>query len=57
MSAQLTFQEKPVASSVDSGAQVQQVINVECVAPFFEAPRITIKFRSEGGSMAHTHTH
>ncbi|KAL5503628.1 hypothetical protein EMCRGX_G010605 [Ephydatia muelleri] len=44
----LSFQEKPFASSVDSGAQVQQVINVECLAPFFEAPRITIKF-SIGG--------
>ena len=44
-SAQLSFQQKPVASSVDSGAQVQEVINVECLAPFMEAPRITIKFR------------
>ena len=32
-------------STTENGAQVQQVINVECKAPFFEAPLLNVHFR------------
>ena len=43
--AVLSVEEKGVDSSVDAGAQVQQVINVECKSMFFESPLVSIRFR------------
>ncbi|KAM5138902.1 AP-2 complex subunit alpha-2 [Mantella aurantiaca] len=48
LKASLNLQSKPVESSVDGGAQVQQVINIECVQEFVEAPVLNIQFRYGG---------
>ncbi|KAJ8399952.1 hypothetical protein AAFF_G00406820 [Aldrovandia affinis] len=39
---------KPVEPLVEGGAQVQQVINIECLTDFSEAPLLNIKFRYGG---------
>ncbi|GAB5578245.1 AP-2 complex subunit alpha-2 isoform X1 [Prionailurus iriomotensis] len=47
---------KPVDPTVDGGAQVQQVVNIECVSDFTEAPVLNIQFRSllvEEGKTVH----
>lgn len=41
----LSLQTKPVDPTVDGGAQVQQVVNIECVSDFTEAPVLNIQFR------------
>uniref|UniRef100_A0A8C6XKF8 AP-2 complex subunit alpha n=1 Tax=Naja naja TaxID=35670 RepID=A0A8C6XKF8_NAJNA len=38
----------PVEPLVEGGAQVQQVLNIECLSDFTEAPLINIKFRYGG---------
>ena len=42
--AQLNVQVKPVDPLVDGGEQKQQLINVECVSDFTEAPVLTVQF-------------
>ncbi|KAG9342938.1 hypothetical protein JZ751_015154 [Albula glossodonta] len=44
----LNVQTKPVEPLVEGGAQVQQVINIECLTDFSEAPLLNIKFRYGG---------
>uniref|UniRef100_A0A8C8YXY2 AP-2 complex subunit alpha n=1 Tax=Prolemur simus TaxID=1328070 RepID=A0A8C8YXY2_PROSS len=44
----LNLQTKPVDPTVDGGAQVQQVVNIECVSDFTEAPVLNIQFRYGG---------
>ncbi|XP_057173119.1 AP-2 complex subunit alpha-2 isoform X1 [Ursus arctos] len=44
----LSLQTKPVDPTVDGGAQVQQVVNIECVSDFMEAPVLNIQFRYGG---------
>ncbi|NWQ72176.1 AP2A2 protein, partial [Neopipo cinnamomea] len=44
----LNLQTKPVDPTVDGGAQVQQVVNIECVSDFMEAPVLNIQFRYGG---------
>uniref|UniRef100_A0A8D0GJC5 AP-2 complex subunit alpha n=1 Tax=Sphenodon punctatus TaxID=8508 RepID=A0A8D0GJC5_SPHPU len=44
----LNLQTKPVDPTVDGGAQVQQVVNIECIADFMEAPILNIQFRYGG---------
>ncbi|MFT7814814.1 AP-2 complex subunit alpha-1-like isoform X2 [Arapaima gigas] len=39
---------KPVEPVVEGGAQVQQVLNIECLADFSEPPLLNIKFRYGG---------
>uniref|UniRef100_A0AAY4CLM1 AP-2 complex subunit alpha n=1 Tax=Denticeps clupeoides TaxID=299321 RepID=A0AAY4CLM1_9TELE len=39
---------KPVEPLVEGGAQVQQVINIECLTDFSDAPLLNIKFRYGG---------
>uniref|UniRef100_A0A2I2YWE7 AP-2 complex subunit alpha n=1 Tax=Gorilla gorilla gorilla TaxID=9595 RepID=A0A2I2YWE7_GORGO len=39
---------KPVDPTVEGGAQVQQVVNIECVSDFTEAPVLNIQFRYGG---------
>uniref|UniRef100_A0A2K5CMG6 AP-2 complex subunit alpha n=1 Tax=Aotus nancymaae TaxID=37293 RepID=A0A2K5CMG6_AOTNA len=39
---------KPVDPTVEGGAQVQQVVNIECVSDFMEAPVLSIQFRYGG---------
>ncbi|XP_030649224.1 AP-2 complex subunit alpha-2 isoform X4 [Chanos chanos] len=45
---QLNVQTKPVEPLVEGGAQVQQVINIECLSDFSDAPLLNIKFRYGG---------
>ncbi|XP_048373213.1 AP-2 complex subunit alpha-1 isoform X1 [Sphaerodactylus townsendi] len=44
----LNIQTKAVEPLVEGGAQVQQVLNIECLSDFTEAPLINIKFRYGG---------
>ncbi|KAI8489577.1 AP-2 complex subunit alpha-2, partial [Branchiostoma belcheri] len=49
--APLNVQTKPLdVNTVEGGAQVQQIINVECISDFVDAPVLSIKF-SYSGSM------
>ncbi|MBN3292588.1 AP2A2 protein, partial [Polypterus senegalus] len=45
---QLNIQTKPVDPTVEGGAQVQQILNIECVSDFTEAPVLNIQFRYGG---------
>ncbi|XP_054463550.1 AP-2 complex subunit alpha-2 isoform X3 [Anoplopoma fimbria] len=45
---QLNVQTKPVEPLVEGGAQIQQVLNIECLTDFSEAPLLNIKFRYGG---------
>ncbi|XP_043535460.1 AP-2 complex subunit alpha-2 isoform X1 [Chiloscyllium punctatum] len=45
---ELNIQAKPVEPIVEGGAQVQQVINIECLSDFTEAPLLNIQFRYGG---------
>uniref|UniRef100_A0A8C3FKK3 AP-2 complex subunit alpha n=1 Tax=Chrysemys picta bellii TaxID=8478 RepID=A0A8C3FKK3_CHRPI len=46
--AQLNIQTKAVEPLVEGGAQVQQVLNIECLSDFTLAPLLNIKFRYGG---------
>ncbi|XP_017552926.1 AP-2 complex subunit alpha-2 isoform X1 [Pygocentrus nattereri] len=48
LQSQLNVQLKPVDPLVEGGAQVQQVINIECLTVFSDAPLLNIKFRYGG---------
>uniref|UniRef100_UPI003AAA6D03 AP-2 complex subunit alpha-2 isoform X2 n=1 Tax=Centroberyx gerrardi TaxID=166262 RepID=UPI003AAA6D03 len=48
LQSQLNVQTKPVEPLVEGGAQVQQVLNIECLADFSDAPLLNIKFRYGG---------
>uniref|UniRef100_A0A7N6BBR3 AP-2 complex subunit alpha n=1 Tax=Anabas testudineus TaxID=64144 RepID=A0A7N6BBR3_ANATE len=39
---------KPVEPLVEGGAQIQQVLNIECITDFSDAPLLNIKFRYGG---------
>lgn len=43
--SQLNVQTKPVEPLVEGGAQIQQVLNIECLTDFSDAPLLNIKFR------------
>ncbi|MEE6482699.1 hypothetical protein FKM82_013319 [Ascaphus truei] len=43
LQSQLNIQTKPVDPMVEGGAQVQQVLNIECLTDFDEAPLTSIK--------------
>ncbi|KAK6311322.1 hypothetical protein J4Q44_G00169860 [Coregonus suidteri] len=47
-STTLNVQTKTVEPLVEGGAQVQQVINIECLTDFIDAPLLNIKFRYGG---------
>uniref|UniRef100_A0A8C9TQN4 AP-2 complex subunit alpha n=1 Tax=Scleropages formosus TaxID=113540 RepID=A0A8C9TQN4_SCLFO len=47
-SSSLTVHIKPVDSTVDGGAQLQQTLNIECMSDFVEAPIFNIQFRYGG---------
>ncbi|XP_070403078.1 AP-2 complex subunit alpha-2 isoform X3 [Nothobranchius furzeri] len=48
LQSQLNVQSKPVEPLVEGGAQIQQVLNIECITDFSEAPLLNIKFRYGG---------
>ncbi|XP_066564810.1 AP-2 complex subunit alpha-2 isoform X2 [Amia ocellicauda] len=45
---QLNVQTKPVEPQVEGGAQVQQVLNIECLSDFTDAPLLNIRLRYGG---------
>ncbi|KAK5607991.1 AP-2 complex subunit alpha-2, partial [Crenichthys baileyi] len=45
---QLNVQVKPVDPLIEAGAQVQQILNIECVSDFSDAPVLNIQFRYGG---------
>ncbi|XP_055363352.1 AP-2 complex subunit alpha-2 isoform X2 [Betta splendens] len=48
LKAQLNVQSKAVDPVIEGGAQVQQIINIECVSDFTDAPALNIQFRCSG---------
>ncbi|XP_012717102.2 AP-2 complex subunit alpha-2 isoform X1 [Fundulus heteroclitus] len=48
LSSQLSVQAKPVDPLIEAGAQVQQILNIECVSDFSDAPVLNIQFRYGG---------
>lgn len=42
---QLVMQVKPVAATLESGAQVQQLLTIECKNIFTDQPRLMVNFR------------
>ncbi|XP_039972777.1 AP-2 complex subunit alpha-2 [Xiphias gladius] len=48
LQSQLNVQTKPVEPLVEGGAQIQQVLNIECLSDFSDAPLLNIKFRYGG---------
>ncbi|KAM4744220.1 AP-2 complex subunit alpha-2 isoform 2-T2 [Anableps anableps] len=48
LNTQLNVQEKPVDPLIEAGAQVQQILNIECVSDFSDAPVLNIQFRYGG---------
>ncbi|XP_034977687.1 AP-2 complex subunit alpha-2 isoform X4 [Zootoca vivipara] len=48
LQAGLNLQTKPVDPTVEGGAQVQQIVNIECISDFMEAPALNIQFRYGG---------
>ncbi|XP_059203747.1 AP-2 complex subunit alpha-2 isoform X3 [Centropristis striata] len=48
LQSQLNVQTKPVEPLVEGGAQIQQVLNIECITDFSDAPLLNIKFRYGG---------
>uniref|UniRef100_A0A669B2V2 AP-2 complex subunit alpha n=1 Tax=Oreochromis niloticus TaxID=8128 RepID=A0A669B2V2_ORENI len=47
----LNVQSKPVEPLVEGGAQIQQVLNIECITDFSDAPLLNIKFSRYGGAL------
>ncbi|KAG7473973.1 hypothetical protein MATL_G00101590 [Megalops atlanticus] len=45
---QLSIHTKPADPIVDGGAQLQQILNIECVSDFLLAPVLNIQFRYGG---------
>ncbi|XP_061568859.1 AP-2 complex subunit alpha-2 isoform X7 [Cololabis saira] len=48
LQSQLNVQTKQVEPLVEGGAQIQQVLNIECITDFSDAPLLNIKFRYGG---------
>ncbi|XP_071954711.1 AP-2 complex subunit alpha-2-like [Antedon mediterranea] len=46
--SKIAVQSDDVGGTIDCGAQVQQMINVECIEDFSDAPRISISFMYGG---------
>ncbi|KAF6076560.1 adaptor related protein complex 2 subunit alpha 1 [Phyllostomus discolor] len=50
----LAVQTKRVAAQVDGGAQVQQVLNIECLRDFLTPPLLSVRFRYGGAPQSLT---
>ena len=48
LTASLTSQVKSVDSTVEAGAQFQQMVNIECLADFTAQPDLTVNFTCNG---------
>ena len=49
----LALDSSAVTSTVQPGAQTQQLFNVECTAFYGEAPQLSLQFAAAGGSVQH----
>ncbi|XP_013364501.1 PREDICTED: AP-2 complex subunit alpha-1 isoform X2 [Chinchilla lanigera] len=54
LQTQLAVQTKRVAAQVDGGAQVQQVLNIECLRDFLTPPLLSVRFRYGGAPQSLT---
>ncbi|KAM9225960.1 AP-2 complex subunit alpha-1 [Dugong dugon] len=54
LQTQLAVQTKRVAAQVDGGAQVQQVLNIECLGDFLTPPLLSVRFRYGGSPQSLT---
>ncbi|XP_004646482.1 AP-2 complex subunit alpha-1 isoform X2 [Octodon degus] len=54
LQTQLAVQTKRVAAQVDGGAQVQQVLNIECLRDFLTPPLLSLRFRYGGAPQSLT---
>ncbi|XP_036087722.1 AP-2 complex subunit alpha-1 isoform X2 [Rousettus aegyptiacus] len=54
LQTQLAVQTKRVAAQVDGGAQVQQVLNIECLRDFLAPPFLSVRFRYGGAPQSLT---
>ncbi|XP_055469409.1 AP-2 complex subunit alpha-1 isoform X3 [Psammomys obesus] len=54
LQTQLAVQTKRVAAQVDGGAQVQQVLNIECLRDFLTPPLLAVRFRYGGTAQSLT---
>lgn len=45
---EINLQVKPVEPVIEAGAQVQQLINVECLEDFKDRPQLVIQFIASG---------
>ena len=43
--SRMNVQVKPIPSSINGGTQVQQIVNIECLNLFYDAPLLTVKFK------------
>ncbi|KAM6981305.1 AP-2 complex subunit alpha-2-like [Aplochiton taeniatus] len=48
LATDLSVHAKPADSTVDGGAQLQQILNIECLSDFTDAPVLNIQFRYGG---------
>ena len=48
LSSSLTLQVKSVDSTVEAGAQFQQMVNLECVSDFIGQPDLNVSFNNSG---------
>ncbi|KRY00861.1 AP-2 complex subunit alpha-2 [Trichinella pseudospiralis] len=49
LAEQLSLKVKPVSAVVEAGAQVQQLINVECISDFYTYPVLDLNFKRDTG--------
>ncbi|KRX27096.1 AP-2 complex subunit alpha-2 [Trichinella nelsoni] len=49
LAEQLSLKVKPVSAVVEAGAQVQQLINVECMSDFYTYPVLDLNFKRDTG--------
>ncbi|XP_040833918.1 AP-2 complex subunit alpha-1 isoform X3 [Ochotona curzoniae] len=54
LQTQLAVHTKRVAAQVDGGAQVQQVLNIECLRDFLTPPLLSVRFRYGGAPQSLT---
>ncbi|KAK2185380.1 hypothetical protein NP493_239g10012 [Ridgeia piscesae] len=48
LESQLNIQVKPMDAAIESGAQKQQMVNIECISDFIEVPVLHIQFMYSG---------
>lgn len=54
LSSKLNIQVKPVEPTLEGGAQIQQMVNAECVDDYTDAPSMNISFTYNNLPQRHT---